>query len=257
MAYTIAVASGKGGVTKTATCQELGASFTNMGYKVLCIDMDMQTDLTVNSAAEVKNTIVDVFEQTCPIPQAIQHTEFYDIIAGDPRLQNAEKLYTERDDIYLLADVIEVIDKYYDYIIIDNHPDRAILNIMSFVAADYVITPTLADSNSLKGVVGVANDLKKMREGRNKESHAYIIAIILNIFKRTTTAHRKKLRELEEFAQILPGNVIVETVRESVKVTEARDLKEPMQKYDRFNNVSIDYRRIAKKIDEEIENGKE
>ena len=85
----ICVANFKGGVTKTSTCVLLATCLTEKGYKVLCIDLDPQSNLSVNSQIKISGTfgIIKVFgEERQSIRENIVHTEHYDVVPCCPQL---------------------------------------------------------------------------------------------------------------------------------------------------------------------------
>jgi chromosome partitioning protein len=47
MAYTIAISNEKGGVAKTTSTLSLGAALTELGQKVLLLDLDPQANLSL------------------------------------------------------------------------------------------------------------------------------------------------------------------------------------------------------------------
>ena len=144
-------------------------------------------------------------------------------------------------------DICEILLNKYEFIIIDNPPARNTLLNMTYIAADYIICPTLSDDNSVRGIVAVEQDLKKLRDSRNQDSHAYIIGIILSVWE-STNSHKKALDSLKKISAALPGDVFISTVRKTIKMAEIKSLCMPLQIYDRHNNASLDYRRIAKRI---------
>ncbi len=248
MGRIFALCSQKGGTTKTSSAIEIAACLSAENHSVLLIDLDQQCDASRNSGIEKPNkTIHDVFQQECKITDAIHKTEWYDIIPASPALSKADKIYMERDDVYLLKDVCEILLNKYEFIIIDNPPARNTLLNMTYIAADYIICPTLSDDNSVRGIIAVEQDLKKLRDSRNQDSHAYIIGIILSIYE-TTNSHKKALESLENISAALPGDVFISTVRKTIKMAEIKSLCVPLQIYDKYNNASIDYRKIAKRI---------
>ena len=240
MGKVFAICSQKGGTAKTSSAIEIATCLKCENHKVLLIDLDQQCDSSRNSGIErPENTIHNIFQQECKISDAIYTTKWYDIIPASPALSKADKTYMERDDIYLLKDVCEVLLNKYDFIIIDNPPARNVLLNMTCIAADYIICPTLSDDNSIRGIVAVEQDLKKLRESRNKESHAYIIGIILAIYE-TTNSHKKALSSLKKITEALPGDVFISTVRKTIKMAEIKTLHMPLQAYEKYNNASLE-----------------
>ena len=248
MGKVFALCTQKGGTAKTSSAIEISAWLSNEGYRTLLIDLDQQCDSTRNSGIKSSlPSIHEVFQKECKISDAIHKTQWYDVIPASPILSKADQIYIERDDIYLLKDVCEILLNKYDFIIIDNPPARNVLLNMTYIAADYVICPTLSDDNSIRGIIAVEQDLKKFRDSRNKESHAYIIGVLLTIFE-TTNSHKKALANLQKITEALPGDVFISTVRKTIKMAEVKTLCMPLQAYEKFNNASLDYKKIARRI---------
>lgn len=243
----IALCTQKGGTAKTSSAIEIATCLTKENYKVILIDLDQQCDASRCSKAKIENTINDVFQSNCKLIDAIQKNEWYDIIPATPALSRADATYIQRDDVYLLSDVCDVLLDNYDFVVIDNPPARNVLLNMTYIAADYVICPTLSDVNSILGIVAVDQDLSSLRNSRNKESHAYIIGIILACYE-NTVSYKKAESNIEDIANELPGDVFVAIVRKTTKMNEVKLLSIPLQIYERHNNASIDYRKITKKI---------
>ena len=118
---TIAVANQKGGVAKSTTCWEIGTCLKDMGYKVLVIDFDQQSNLTgyVN-ADRSKPSIYDCLKADASMEDAIQVTEDFDFISASEKLSKADKEFSAPEDIYLLKELLKFIEDDYDFAIVDN-----------------------------------------------------------------------------------------------------------------------------------------
>ncbi len=257
----ITISNQKGGVGKTTSTIEIAANLTRMGKKVLVVDFDPQGDTTrsVGGDADYKN-IFDVLNVTeenfVPIKESIQKTDYFDLICSAKALTKiGATIMDARDDIYLLADVLDSVRDSYDYILIDNNPDASTLAYMSMVAADYVIIPATPDDNALEGVRETENTLKKLTSSRNQESHAQILGYILVRRVKSSIVHSINYEKLVEIAdekntQLKP---FVASISQTVKIDEAKLLRTPISTLSKSSTQAREYYEIAETIIERLE----
>ena len=115
---TIAIANQKGGVSKTTTALSLADGLRHCGYKVLFVDIDPQCNSTGTYGAQIKGetTLYDLMGGSCTTNEAIQKTEFGDIIAGDPLLSELEsKLQTKIGGYYILKKAFKTENSYSQF----------------------------------------------------------------------------------------------------------------------------------------------
>src|SRR6187551_2003668 len=92
MAQVIALANQKGGVAKTTTTLNLGVALAERGKRVLAVDLDPQSNLTMSQGIdpeELDRTMFDVLVHKTPIDQIIESREI-DIAASSIDLAGAE-----------------------------------------------------------------------------------------------------------------------------------------------------------------------
>src|SRR5438067_10251570 len=92
VARVIAFANQKGGVAKTTTTLNLGVALAERGKRVLAVDLDPKSNLTMSQGIdpeELDRTMFDVLVHKTPIDQVIQAREI-DIAASSIDLAGAE-----------------------------------------------------------------------------------------------------------------------------------------------------------------------
>ena len=92
MGRVIALANQKGGVAKTTSTVNLAAALTERGERVLVVDLDPQSNLTMSQGFDperLERTIFDVLVHKVPIEEIVQRSEF-DVAVASIDLAGAE-----------------------------------------------------------------------------------------------------------------------------------------------------------------------
>lgn len=180
MAKVITFSNQKGGVAKTTSAVMTVGNLVNRGYKVLLIDTDPQANATDYIAArcgETKN-LYSLLTGEYTINEVIIHTkEFGDIIPASPRLYNDEVL---SKNPYGLKKIISAVRNLYDYIIIDTPPNLGKIQIIGILASEYVVIPTMATRESVKGMEMLIDTVKQYREYNPMIKIIGILVVISN-----------------------------------------------------------------------------
>jgi chromosome partitioning protein len=159
MARIIAVANQKGGVGKTTTTANLGASLTRLDRRVLLVDMDPQGNLTAAFGLEkqTERTIADaLLDRQCPLPIVAVNLQTHaglDLVPSAIPLAGAEAALMNKLGRELrLRDQLATVEEAYDFVLIDTPPALGLLTINALVAASAVVVPTEARFFSLQGL---------------------------------------------------------------------------------------------------------
>ena len=159
MAKTIVITSGKGGVGKTTSTANIGTALALQGKKVCLIDMDIglrNLDVVLGLENRIIYDIVDVVEGRAKIHQAlIKDKRFDDLLFLLPASQHADKYSVQPEQV---VEIIDKLDEFYDYIIIDSPAgiEQGFEN--SIVAADEAIiitTPEISAIRDADRIVGI------------------------------------------------------------------------------------------------------
>jgi chromosome partitioning protein len=245
-AEVIAFANQKGGVAKTTTTLNLAVAFAESGYRVLCIDLDPQGNLTMSQGIDpdkVEKSLYDVLVHDMPISEIVHHREI-DIAVSSIDLAGAEiamstKIGRERS----LEKALKEVSGDYDYICIDTPPSLGLLTINALTAATRVIVPVQCEYLSMRGLVQLQNTLRMIQDNLNPDVR---IEGILPTMLDSRTVHAKEAVEIleENFGEL----VFKSRIRKAIKFAEAPVKGASVLKYDSGSSAAGYYRALAKEV---------
>jgi chromosome partitioning protein len=245
-AEVIAFANQKGGVAKTTTTLNLAVAFAESGYRVLCIDLDPQGNLTMSQGIDpdkVEKSLYDVLVNDMPISEIIVKREI-DIAVASIDLAGAEiamstKIGRERT----LQKSLKEVSGNYDFVCIDTPPSLGLLTINALTAASKVIVPVQCEYLSMRGLVQLQNTLTMIQENLNPDVR---IEGILPTMLDSRTVHAKEAVEIleENFGDL----VFKSRIRKAIKFAEAPVKGASVLKYDSASSAANYYRELAKEV---------
>lgn len=242
----IAFANQKGGVAKTTTTLNLAVAFAESGYRVLCIDLDPQGNLTMSQGIDpdkVEKSLYDVLVNDMPISEIIIKREI-DIAVASIDLAGAEiamstKIGRERS----LEKALKEVEGVYDFVCIDTPPSLGLLTINALTAANKVIVPVQCEYLSMRGLVQLQNTLRMIQENLNPDVR---IEGILPTMLDSRTIHAKEAVEIleENFGDL----VFQSRIKKAIKFAEAPVKGSSVLKYDSDSSAANYYRELAKEV---------
>jgi chromosome partitioning protein len=245
-AEVIAFANQKGGVAKTTTTLNLAVAFAESGYRVLCIDLDPQGNLTMSQGIDpdkVEKSLYDVLVNDMPISEIIVKREI-DIAVASIDLAGAEiamstKIGRERS----LEKALKEVHGDYDFVCIDTPPSLGLLTINALTAANKVIVPVQCEYLSMRGLVQLQNTLRMIQENLNPDVR---IEGILPTMLDSRTVHAKEAVEIleENFGDL----VFQSRIKKAIKFAEAPVKGASVLKYDSGSSAANYYRELAKEV---------
>ena len=208
-ATVLCIINHKGGVGKTVTTSTLAGILADLGYKVLIIDNDHQgnTSQLYDLYYNTSRSITDIFSMNAnsrtyeAVCNCIYHTslENVDLIPSNDDFALAiDDVSNDRSRIiqYILRDTINLIEKDYDYIVIDNGPWYNISTINALAASDYVITPTESDAFGYNGLISLLKKINTIKSELNPAME--FKGVFLTKFNSSNGDHRKTYEFYED-----------------------------------------------------------
>lgn len=249
MGKTIAIANQKGGVGKTTTTINLGASFAVLERKTLLIDADPQANTTSGVGFDPKNVKTSIYE--CIIddikPKDIilnTQTPNLDLLPAHIDLVGAEiEMINQPNREKMMKNVVEQIKDDYDFILIDCSPSLGLITVNSLTAADSVIVPVQCEYFALEGLGKLLNTIKIVQSRFNNELD--IEGILLTMFDSRLRLSKQVIEEVKTHFQQMVFNTII---NRNIKLSEAPSYGETAIMYDANSVGAINHLNLAREI---------
>lgn len=248
----VSISNIKGGVGKSSTAATLAAGLYKNGYKVLMIDSDPQTNLTMCFLPEQPEdapSLYHVYDEGKGIDAIkVVIKEGLDLVIGDFALCNADMQFLKAGRLKMLDKALKGLEEKYDFIIVDTPPNLGILSLNAFIASDCIIVPMASDFFSLKGTRLLKQVLDDVEEeiGRKIE----VAGVLLTKYNGRTNVSKLLENSLHTAAELLDSKVFNSRIRQAVVVQESQIAKEDLFQYAPKAAVTEDYMQF---IDEFLE----
>jgi chromosome partitioning protein len=244
----VALANQKGGVGKTTTAINLGASVAACERRVLLVDLDPQANAT-SGLGMPKNELRSMYPvllQELKLRDAIRKTEIptldiapssVDLVAAELELAdvNGRELHLRR--------ALEQVAADYDYIFIDPPPSLGLLTINALCAAHSVLVPMQCEYFALEGISQLLNTVERVRGGLNPTLQ--IEGIALTMYDERVNLSRQVAEEVRKF---FGEKVYQSVVPRNVKLGEAPSFGKPIILYDIRSRGSEAYVALAREF---------
>jgi chromosome partitioning protein len=248
-ARIIALCNQKGGVGKTTTTINLGATLAEYGRRVLAVDFDPQGALSAGLGVPTHDvpTIYDLLlSRTLDPADVIQKTsvEGLDVIPANIDLSAAEvHLVTEVAREQILASVLRRVSADYDVILIDCQPSLGLLTVNALTASHGVVIPLECEYFALRGVALLIETIDKVRDRLNP---AIQLDGILATMYDSRTLHSREV--LERVVDAFGDEVLETVITRTVKFPDASVAGTPITEFAPEHQASRAYRQLAREL---------
>ncbi len=256
MGRIIAIANQKGGVGKTTTAINLGASLAYEDMWTLVVDCDPQANSTSGLGFPKDRERRSLYHSLLLDEPLADLTlscepEGLHLIPSEKNLVGANiELVDRKARENVLSEKLESIRDRFNFLILDCPPALDLLTLNCLVAADSVLVPIQCEYFALEGVSEILDTIVRIR--RKFNPRLAVEGILLTMYDERTNLANQVAQDLKDY---FGKQVFDVMIPRNVRLAEAPSFGKPILLYDRSSRGAECYLQLAREVIKHAEDG--
>ena len=241
----IAIVGFKGGIGKTTTCVSLGAGLALKGRRVLLVDTDTQSNLSLSLGIDgYERSLADVLMRRADARQCVLRArKNLDLLPASIELFKAQqRLVLEMAREELFDELLNGLEGY-DYQLLDCAPSLSLLTVNAVAYVDEIIVPV---SMEILALAGMRQFMAYLREITRVLGRGAVVRLIVPTFydprRRVSDLVLQTLRD--EFPERVSA-----PIRTDTRLSEAPGSGQTIFEYAHRSRGAHDYARLVERVD--------
>ena len=245
----MAVANQKGGVGKTTTTVNLGASLAELGLRTLLIDLDPQGNASTGLGIENRGLELSMYHVLMheePLDNVVEPTDVKNLFVAPASLDLAGaeiELVPAFSREQRLKRAIDAVIDDYDYVLIDCPPSLGLLTVNGLSAATEGLVPIQCEYYALEGLGQLLRNVDLVK--RNLNPTLEMSTILCVMFDARTRLAGQVVAEVRDH---FGDKVLRSVIPRNVRLSEAPSFGQPINTFDPMSRGAIAYRDAAKEV---------
>lgn len=248
---TIAIANQKGGVGKTTTSVNLATCLSQLGQRILLVDLDPQANATSALGMEgiSSQSVYGPLLGQGSITDQVMPTRFENLFVVPASLDLAgAEIEVARGENHLtrLRQALSPMaaDTAFDSVLLDCPPSLGILMSNALAASDELLVPIQCEYFALEGLSRIVQIIDQVKEA-GVNDQLLLGGILMTMFDSRTNLSQQVVEEVRKhFGEVVYQTVIPRTIR----LGEAPSFGKPIVEYDPHGVGAEAYRAAAREF---------
>ena len=246
----IAIANQKGGVGKTTTAVNLGASLAGDGRRVLIVDIDPQGNASSGVGVAMTDNppgVYDALIGRSAFQSVVQGTtiESLSIAPANRDLAGAALELAGLDEGHTrLRTILEKTRAEYDYVVVDCPPSLDMLTVNALTAADSVLIPVQCEYYAMEGLSKLLETIEMVKDSLNETLQ--LEGIVFTMYDSRNNLARQVVSEVRGYFN---EKVFETVIPRNIRLSEAPSFGKPCIQYDLASRGSQSYIALARELE--------
>ncbi|MBI9010138.1 MAG: ParA family protein [Tenericutes bacterium] len=252
MSYILSIANQKGGVGKTTTAINLASALSELGKKILLIDLDYQANATtcmgINRGGFDK-CIFDCFTKEASFDDVLVKTknELIHVLPARTLVQGIEeKIILDMNRDFILHSLLKDRRDDYDYILIDCPPSLGYITTNALIASDGVIIPVQCEFLAMDGLTQLLNTIRLVQTKKKVNHETLIIfGVLMTMLDARVTSGYQVVNEIKTYFN---EKVFQTIIPRNITCSNATFYGVPVTVFSPKSKSALSYKQLAKEV---------
>lgn len=252
MSLVLSIANQKGGVGKTTTAINLASALSELGKKILLVDLDYQANATtcmgINRGSFDKS-IFDCFTRESGFEDVLIKTknDLIHVLPAKTLVEGIEeKIITDINRDFILHQLLGNVKDAYDYVLIDCPPSLGYITTNALMASDGVIVPVQCEFLAMDGLTQLLNTIRLV-QSKKKVNHETLIifGVLMTMLDGRVNSGYHVVNEIKTYFN---EKVFQTIIPRNITCSNATFYGVPVTVFSPKSKSALGYKQLAKEV---------